>query len=69
MKHELKVWPAYFVALADGRKTFEVRKNDRGFLLGDTLVLKEWRPSDRTYTGRSIVRSVSYICDLAYIRN
>lgn len=40
--HALKVVAPYFDALADGSKTFEVRRNDRGFQKGDTLVLQEW---------------------------
>lgn len=44
MKHELKTWPQYFCRVADGTKTFEVRKNDRGFQPGDEVILKEWDP-------------------------
>ena len=36
--HELKVVPPYFAALLDGRKTFEVRANDRAYQVGDTLI-------------------------------
>lgn len=42
--HELKTEPAYFDAVLRGDKTFEVRKNDRDFQTGDTLVLKEFDP-------------------------
>lgn len=45
MKHELKIWPQYYCRVADGSKTFEVRKNDRGFQPGDTVVLKEYDPN------------------------
>lgn len=44
MKHELKIWPQYYCRVADRSKTFEVRKNDRGFQLGDEVVLREWDP-------------------------
>lgn len=44
MEHELKTWPAFFRAIADGRKTFEVRRNDRGYNAGDVLWLREWKP-------------------------
>lgn len=64
--HELKTWPAYFEAVLDGSKTFEVRKDDRGFQVGDTLVLQEWKkkpfPSfEGDYTGRECKRTVTYI--------
>lgn len=44
-EHLLKVIPPYFDALADGRKTFEVRKNDRAYQAGDVLLLREWHPN------------------------
>lgn len=44
MRHDLKIWPQYFCRVQDGSKTFEVRKNDRGFQPGDTVVLREWDP-------------------------
>ena len=43
--HDLKTLPVYFDAVLRGDKTFEVRKNDRDFQTGDTLVLKEWDPT------------------------
>lgn len=46
MIHELKTWPEFFDAVARGDKTFEVRKDDRGFQVGDELVLERWRPKD-----------------------
>lgn len=42
--HELKTWPTYFEAVADGRKTFEARRDDRGYEIGDVLHLREWSP-------------------------
>ena len=41
-EHILKVGPAYMDALIDGSKTFEVRRNDRAFQRGDTLILWEY---------------------------
>lgn len=41
-RHVLKVAPPYFEAVADGRKTFEVRRNDRAYQTGDILTLWEF---------------------------
>ena len=37
MLHELKINKPFADAVLDGRKTFEVRKNDRGFNAGDLV--------------------------------
>lgn len=42
--HDLKCWPSFFAAVRDGSKTFEVRRNDRDFAVGDVLHLREWDP-------------------------
>lgn len=62
-KHELKIWPQYFKAVWDGTKTFEIRRNDRNFQIGDMLVLREFDPDDNEYTGSAICKKVSYILD------
>jgi len=59
--HALKTWPVYFETVVDGRKTFEIRKNDRDFHVGDTLVLQEWDPEKKSYTGRRVEVEVTYL--------
>ena len=66
MTHELKILPEYFEAVTTYKKTFEIRKNDRGFKVGDKLIFREWQPNDDQfinpgYTGREVIRWVSYI--------
>ena len=39
--HELKTWPQFFDSIVDGTKTFELRKDDRGFEVGDAVLLRE----------------------------
>lgn len=45
----MKCWPDFFDATERGDKTFEIRKNDRGFQRGDTLILRKWDPEQRAY--------------------
>lgn len=59
MTHELKILPEYFDAVVKRTKTFEIRKNDRDFKVGDTLLLKEW--DGKAYTGRTVSRYVCYV--------
>lgn len=56
MNHELKIWPQYFHYVANGSKTFEVRKNDRGFSFGDTVLLKEWDPDRAAYFENDVIK-------------
>lgn len=37
MEHELKILEPYADAIIQGRKRFDVRRNDRGFNAGDTV--------------------------------
>lgn len=61
MHHQLKCWPEPFEAIATKRKLFELRLNDRGFLEGDSVLLKEWEPKTCTYSGRWIFCRVGYV--------
>lgn len=59
--HELKCWPEFFAALWDGRKTAELRRDDRGFALLDHLRLREFDPASGQYTGRSVSAEITHI--------
>lgn len=61
--HRLKCWPEYFQAIIDGKKTFELRKNDRDYRAGDDLLLLEWNPTEANYTGRTCRVNVPYILE------
>ncbi len=73
MEHKLKILPQYFKAVQSGEKTFELRKNDRGYEVGDTILLKEIQKSPlgktpyATYTGQEITKEISYILEGAVI--
>lgn len=60
MIHELKCPTAYFWDIHTGHKNFEVRKDDRGFKVGDALLLQEWFPKNG-YSGRQLHRNIKYI--------
>jgi len=64
--HELKCWPGPFQALIKGDKRFEFRKNDRGFKLGDKLVLREYDPLKAGYTGIVAVVNVTFILESGF---
>lgn len=59
--HELKTWPEPFMDVALGRKTFEVRKNDRDYRVGDTLKLQEYSPGTDSYSGMWQTVLVTYV--------
>jgi hypothetical protein len=61
---EKKVWPEYFQNILDGKKNFEVRLDDFKCSKGDTLLLKEWDPKTKEYTGRQIEKTVSIVVKL-----
>jgi hypothetical protein len=63
MTHELKTWPKFFAEVFIRTKKFEVRLNDRDFKVGDTLILKEWDPIAKAYTGEELVRRVTFILE------
>lgn len=59
--HQLKCDYKYFESMLLGKKTFEIRKNDRDFQVGDRLCLMEmWQGSE---SGRWIEVDVVYMTD------
>jgi hypothetical protein len=47
--------------MQSGEKTFEVRKDDRGFHAGDELLLREYNPSTCSYTGAELQYTITYV--------
>lgn len=56
-----KTWPNYFEAVASGKKNFDLRLNDFDITAGDTLVLEEWDPETKAYTGRKLEKKVTFV--------
>jgi hypothetical protein len=61
--HELKTHPGPFAGIREHRKPFEIRKDDRGFRVGDRLRLQEWVPTEPSgyFTGRESHATVCWI--------
>lgn len=55
------MWPEYFQAILNGKKTYELRLADFECKEDDILILKEWSPDTKKYTGRKIEKIVTYI--------
>jgi len=63
--HFLKIYPEYLNQIIEGKKTFEFRKNDRNYCVGDVLFLKEWLQDKKVYTGRSIQVKIKNLMPIA----
>jgi hypothetical protein len=61
MIHSLKTWPEYYREIANGNKTFELRKDDRPYDTGDKLILQEYNPATGKYTGEELKFNVGYV--------
>lgn len=60
-RHHIKSWPPFFKASAKGIKPFEFRLNDRNYMVGDEVILQEWSPTTKQYTGNTLSREITYI--------
>jgi hypothetical protein len=61
MKHELKIWTEYFNDVAKGEKSFEIRKDDRDYKVGDSLILLEISHTTELYTGCYTLKEITYV--------
>jgi ASC-1-like (ASCH) protein len=65
MHHDLNCEASFFIAAKEGRKTFEIRYNDRGFNAGDTITLHELSSSKYSShdmrTGDTIDATITYV--------
>ncbi len=56
-----KTWPESFQAVLEGRKKFDLRLADFDLREGDTLILEEYNPETKQYTGRSIKKHIKWL--------
>lgn len=56
-----KIWPEWFKLIKSGKKKFELRLADFRVKEGDVLLLEEWDPKTKKYTGKRIKKKVKYV--------
>lgn len=61
MEIKKKIWPQYFKKILKGDKTFELRLADFKCRPGNILVLREWNPKTKKYTGRTLKKKITYV--------
>ena len=58
---EKKIWPEPFEAILSGVKKYELRLADWECSVGDELFLREYDPDKKKYTGREMIKKVTYV--------
>ena len=66
MTHQIKITPVHYKEIANERKKFEIRYNDRNYKTGDMVVLKEYLGKEN-YSGRKIYIKINDIFDISDI--
>ncbi|MEW5805257.1 MAG: DUF3850 domain-containing protein [Patescibacteria group bacterium] len=56
-----KTWPKEFNLIKRGKKKFELRLADFKIKANDTLVLEEYNPKTKSYSGRKIRRKAKFV--------
>lgn len=71
MTHYLKTCPQFYKEVKAGNKTFELRKNDRDYKVGDILVLQEYNPNNTCSAGLifGFIASLGQFTDNGYTGN
>lgn len=57
--HKIKIELQYFDKSSAGLKPWELRLNDRDYKVGDILILREWDPKKKEFTGRILTRQIT----------
>lgn len=59
--HNLKLVQPFFNEVKNGTKTFELRRNDRDFKVGDEVVLKEYDMMRNKFSGNEVKVIITFI--------
>lgn len=58
---EKKTWPMLFEKVLNGEKNFDLRIAEFECEVGDILVLREWDPETKDYTGRELEKELTFV--------
>ncbi len=61
MRIRKKTWPEAFEKILSGEKTFDARLANFKCKPGDILVLEEYDPKLKKYTGRKIEKEITFV--------
>ncbi|WP_334729039.1 DUF3850 domain-containing protein [Nostoc sp.] len=61
--HTLKTVEPYFTQVKDKKKTFEVRRDDRGYKVGDILKLLKYDARQQKFSGEEVLAEVTHMLD------
>lgn len=64
--HRVKSWSHLYDAIVRGDKTHDLRKDDRGYKVGDTMVLRRYDIEKGDYTGDNCSVLITYITSSKY---
>lgn len=67
--HKIKITPKFFHDAIHGSKTFEIRKNDRGYALNDYVLMQEFDSDCNEYTGNEALIKITYLTNYAQTNN
>ncbi len=59
--HYLKTVQPFFSEVNKGIKTFELRRNDRDFHVGDEVYLQEYDLANNSFSGHEVKAIITYI--------
>jgi len=63
--HHVKSWETFYRDILTGKRTSDIRLNDRRYAVGDHMLLQEFDPiansSKGDYTGRNCLVVITYI--------
>jgi hypothetical protein len=64
----IRTWPQFFGPVLDGSKPFVVGPNNHAYQAGDMLIINEWCPKKRDFTGHSCRAVITYASEWQQIR-